>query len=264
MTSEAQLIFIRHGQHEQGSGFSDPSGLTDLGRQEARNVGLSLSIDLTRTKALSVDNVRSLATIALALLPRTPDDQIMDTVTSLKNQGTLLPTAALSYLPIRDKAFESQLSSAFSDGAALKFLVDHSDEYRLRHDEEMSSYSTLSFEVASAIKYFYDKFQADTDFYRLFCGREFVYACFRAKLIEGVEGRDARDNYIEWYSRTVERSSTAREDVASLLFSRDQAGEVIFKLTDDYGETFFQLEDIEEIIKGYENKFGSENSKEDR
>ncbi len=245
--------------------MTDPhvSGLTERGRREARAVGAKLDVDLDETKALSVNNIRSLATVALALYPEINDDEIPKKILQLKNSRQLLTTPKLSYLPVEDKNFEEQLATFFHQGRALRFLVDNSDEHILTKGTAMSSYSTLANEAASTLMYYYQKYKLgeksqqpdDKDLYRIFCGREFVYGCFRAKLIENMQGVGARDDYVDWYGDTIEWSHEAREDIALTRITRSANDDIKFNLKDNYGEMQFGINDVENIMRDYQEKF---------
>ncbi len=264
MTPETHLIFIRHGQQERADSTDPhPSGLTERGRREARSIGAKLDIELSETKALSVDNNRSLATVALALYPEIQDDEITNKVLRLKESQQLLTTPKLSYMPVEDKGFEEQLANSFYQGRALRFLVDKSDEHVLAENTKMSTYSILANEAARTLKYFYQKYTLsdklyppdEKDLFRIFCGREFVYASFRAKLLENTQGIEARDAYVSWYSDTIEWSHEAREDVASTKIVRSINDNIEFSLKDSYGEMQFGIDDVEKIIHDYQEKF---------
>lgn len=265
MAPKTHLIFIRHGQQEP-AGSENPhfSGLTELGRAEARSVGGKLDLKHAETKVLSVDNARSLATVALALYPKINDEEINDKILQLKESRQLITTSKLSYLPVEDKEFEKQLANSFSQSTALRFLVDHSDAHRLTDNARMSSYSTLAYEAANAIEYFYKKAQKDVlveletsenDLYRVFCGREFVYACFRAKLLENTHGVGARDEYVDWYGEFVEWSHEAREDIAITTIQDTEDDDSKFLLRDSYGQVVFGVSEIKTIIIDYQDRF---------
>lgn len=255
---------MRHGQQEHADSIDPhPCGLTDRGRGEARAVGAKLDIDLGETRVLSVDNIRSLATVALALYPAIDDDEILDKVRELKRSRQLLVTPKLSYMTVQDKNFEEQLANSFYEGRALRFLVDNSDQHVLNNGTKMSSYSILANEAASTLMYHYQKYTLSKksepsngkDSYRIFCGREFVYACFRAKLLENTRGIQARDDYINWYSGTVEWSHEAREDIALTKIIKSTNNDATFNLTDRYGEMQFGVNDVERVIRDYQEKF---------
>lgn len=264
MSPETHLIFIRHGQQVRAdSADPHPSGLTDRGRAEARTIGAKLDVELGETKVLSVDNTRSLATVALALYPAIDDNEILDKIRELKDSRRLLTTPKLSYMQVEDKEFEAQLASSFYESKALRFLIDNSDEHVLNSGTEMSSYSILANEAASTLMYHYQKLALmednqlvdDRNTYRIFCGREFVYACFRAKLLENMHGIEARDNYVNWYGDSIEWSHEAREDVASAKIIKSENNNVTFNLTDKYGEVQFGVEDVEKIINDHQVMF---------
>ena len=242
-----------------------PSGLTERGRSEARAIGSKLEIDITETKAFSVDNIRSLATVALALNPNIQDEEITDNVLQLKKSQRLFITPKLSYMAIKDKGFEERLSSSFYRSKALRFLIDNSDTHVLMDGEKMSSYSFLANEAARTLRYFHHKYtlndkmspQDQKDLYRIFCGREFVYASFRAKLLESIRGVEARDDYVTWYGDNIEWSSEAREDVATVKITKSINNDIEFSLKDSYGEMQFGITDVEKIIYDYREKFSN-------
>lgn len=266
MAKETHLIFMRHGEQEHTDSVSPhSSGLTERGRDEARAVGVKLNINLNETRAFSVDNIRSLASVALALYPDTRDEEITDTVLRLRESQQLSVTPRLSYMPVEDSKFEERLADSFYQSRALRFLVDKSDEHVLAGGKRMSSYTLLANEAARALKYFHQKYVLDDeillqdakDVYRVFCGREFVYASFRAKLLENTLGVEARDNYIAWYSSNVEWSREAREDIATTKIFKSKNNSTEFSLKDSYGEMQFGISDVEKIISDYQDKFSN-------
>lgn len=256
---------MRHGQQEPAASQNPHfSGLTELGRHEARAIGGKLDVDISETKIFSVNNMRSLSTIALALYPHITDKEIPEVIQDLKDNDQLIVTPKLSYLPIEDRDFEDKLASSFSQGKALKFLVEHSDEYKSESGALISSFSTLAHEAASTIDYFIQKIheyneelasQQEREIYRIYCGREFVYAGFRAKIIGNTQGIRSRDEYVDWYSDTVEWSHRARQELAIGRVQKNLDSSVSVKLKDSYGEMQLSTDEVQNVINEYNDSF---------
>lgn len=263
MSRETQLIFIRHGQHEtSGVDNPHPSGLTELGRDEARTIGQKLTVQPERIRAFSVNNARSLATVALALYPETDDSSIQQRIDALRAEKRLTVKASLGYAPIADPRFEEELSMAFYQSRNLEFLVAYTDDYRLSKGDPISSYSSIAYDMASLVKERHsgnliNLAQGETadDEHELYCAREFSYACFRAKLEEVINGIDERDRFVEWYGKNVEWLPEARQDVVPIKVTTDASGLSRVTLNDRYGKLEFGIDDIEKIIQDYQAKF---------
>ncbi len=262
MSRETQLFFIRHGQHASSSVEAPhPSGLTELGREEARTVGQKLTVDPELLLAFSVNNARSLATVAFALHPETDDSDIRQRINELRAEKRLMVRDSLAYAPIADPDFEERLGNAFYQRRNLEFLVEHTDNYRLTTGDAISSYSSISYDIATLVKKHHDNNLLDLErdkqdeVNELYCAREFNHACFRAKLEEGINGIDGRDHYVRWYGENIEWSSEARQDIAPIKIMANNDGKGRVHLNDRYGELEFDIEEIEKIIQNFQTKF---------
>ena len=262
MSRETQLFFIRHGQHESSS-VETPhaSGLTELGREEARTVGQKLAVDPETLLAFSVNNARSLATVAFALYPETNDSDIRQRIDELRAEKRLMVRDSLGYAPIADPEFEERLGNAFYQSKNLDFLVKYTDDYRLTTGDEISSYSSIAYDIATLVKEHHDDNllglgQGEQDgVHELYCAREFNYACFRAKLEESINGLDGRDQYVRWYGENIEWSPEARQDIAPIKITTAHDGNSRVRLNDRYGELEFDIEKIEKLIQDFQTKF---------
>jgi|688.fasta_scaffold00232_40 hypothetical protein len=267
MVEEINLNFIRHGKHNTSKDDPLPEicGLLNEGVVEARSVGERLELDPDYTVVFTIENDRSLATSFLVLYP--DKDLEEHNIGQCLANGKIKTSPQLGYKPVNDPTFSSMVGRAFKQGTNLAFLVGQSDSYRLSTGNEVSSYTAIAYEVALIVdKYIKicqswpsraSKRNEHLALQRVFCAREFVYPCFRAKLLEQVEGIDARDAYVRWYGESMEWNSAARTDVSTICIEHIYASESFDRITisDEYGTLVIDPSYINNIIAEYEELF---------
>jgi hypothetical protein len=82
----------------------------------------------------------------------------------------------------------------------------------------------------------------------LICGREFIYACFRAELTKAVWGTPRRDSYVSWYEEYAELNDDARAAIMDIrvIEGKDNKGPA-FALSDSFGQLNFDLRTLYDV-----------------
>ena len=233
------INFIRHGDHNPIDGEVLYGGLSNLGRQEARSIAYKLDLRNDKATVYTVDNARSMGTVAIALDPKIKDSAIDKTVKSLLSNHTITVDGQLNYNSQEADEYITDLNEAFFAARALRFFAEKSDEY---HDDKHSTYSSMATTIAK-----YVESSVDPSRNVLILAREFFYPSFRAKLIELKHGIKKRDYYADWYGDNIEWNPEARTDVSRVSLNLSSHRYV---LSDKYGEEEFNSDNLETIIRG--------------
>lgn len=266
MVEEINLNFIRHGKHNTSQDpLHEVYGLLEEGEAEARSVGERLHLNPDYTVAFTTENNRSIASTFLVLYP---DQELHDhNINRSIANGKIKTSSRLGYKPVRDPEFSSKIGRAFKQRTNLAFLVEHSDNYRLSTGNEVSSYTAMAYEVALILDkyinicqswpYRTSKRNEHLALQRVFCAREFIYPCFRAKLFEQIAGVEVRDAYVRWYGENIEWNNVARTDVSSICIEHAYDAEPLDRITisDEYGNLIVDPTHIQNIITEYEELF---------
>lgn len=230
------INFIRHGDHKRIGKELLFCGLTKRGCDEARELHTGLSLDAAKTIAYSVNNLRSIGTIALALCPELSNDRVETAAQALIQNCTLRVDDGLDYMREEREEYYTKLEAAFFASDALSFFVHKSDDFS---NNRLSTYSTMASEVAKRI------ITKCTSGNTVILAREFFYPSFRAKLIEIKDGRERRDHYASWYGDNMEWNPETRRKVSGVIHLESENG---FVLCDSYGMVEFSNEDLRKII----------------
>lgn len=230
------INFIRHGDHKRINKELLFCGLTTRGCDEARKLHTELGLDTAKTVAYSVNNLRSIGTVALALYPELSNDRVENAAQTLIQNGTLRIDNGLDYVREEREEYYTKLEAAFFASNALSFFVHESDDFS---NNRLSTYSTMASEIAKRIM---TKYTSDNI---VVLAREFFYPSFRAKLIEIRDGRRRRDYYASWYGDNMEWNPESRRKVNGVIHAESKKS---FVLCDSYGIVEFSNEDLSKII----------------
>jgi len=238
----SNIDFIRHGDHKAVDGESLYCGLNECGCNEARLLQNRLNLTGNKIIAYSVDNLRSIGAITLALNPEIDNAEVEGVAKTLVANGIICTDNRLDYARQERSDYREDLDIAFFTSKALRFFVNRSDRFQT---DGFSTYSTMASEVARRIVNSRDG--DDT----IVLAREFFYPSFRAKLIEAKDGVGKRDYYADWYGEHVEWNPDARKQVNKVIGCPNRRG---FILRDEYGEIEFSSRDLSKIMKGMNNE----------
>ena len=255
--SNVVLVFHRHLEHVVSSDVENRLySLSNEDLNYAEDVSnLTRKTDLNVT--FSVDNLRSYLTSYFILKP----EEILTLALGSEDQVKLFEkiktehkhtirdlSSKLSYKDTHGTEFDRAMDKAFKDLRPLDFQVKESDGFRER-GEDISSYSFIASEISGVIlKYFKiknrrhdlsEKKYGNKNLFRTFCAREFIYACFRAKITEKVLGKEERDKYIKYFSE-----NRGSKFIGIISFSEN--GEVVME--DDFGELACNITVLEDLI----------------
>ena len=226
----SELIFMRHGNHIPDSNDNELfSGLTSSGCDEMRLIGSRLVQQ--EMKAYTVNNDRSLGSVALALDPEITNGALAEEVSSLVGCGKIKVDNRLQYLEHENPVFQEGLEEAFFAGECLKFFVKESDRFL-----GVSTYSCMASNIADIITEYTDS---------LLCAREFFYPSFRAKMTHLKLGEKLSMHYVDYYCSEVELNPDARIQTQTVEIRGSN-----YRLTDEYGHLDFNDNDIIVIKEG--------------
>ena len=252
-----RLIFFRHGQHPESVSDHDPD-LTGLGAQEAQDLGHRVQVNERQSVGFYIDNLRSLMSMTRVMEPDAPEDSIHLSAQNLIKRYKIKTDPSLNYKVAPSGDFRRDLDSAVETGRVLRFLVEQSDNYDSNNSADISTYSSIGRECAKIIKKYTSVEKqwvkinqatpyADKNLYRLFCAREFIVACMRAKLTEHILGIDKRNEFVDWYEQSVENNGAGRAEYTIITVEPGKAGQRII-LTDNFGRLEFNPQVLDEIL----------------
>jgi hypothetical protein len=232
-----KIIFMRHGEHISRNGDDGMlCGLTRGGRDEMRSVGKIIETE-NIVRAYSVENLRSLGSLALAIIPELEDAILENTIFELRSVGRLTIDSDLQYANTVNEEFLQSLNDAFYAGRCLRFHVDESDNYSQKSSDLLSTYSRMASIAANKI--------LTSQQTSLVCAREFFYPSLRSKLTMMKLGEKAFNHYVDYYCSEVELNPVARRQIQVVTRMGSD-----YKLYDSYGELEFTDEDLLSIKKG--------------
>jgi hypothetical protein len=231
-----KLSFVRHGEHE-----GERSELTNFGKQEMGDVKERLEFNDTII-VFYPPGSRFQESAEILLGERDSDYKRRE-------------VRDLSYLRINQKtSYYEGLIDSIRARRCLEYHVLFSDAHIQESGEHISSYTTMA-ALTSRLLLKYINIQnrlpegRNIDIQRVFCAREFIWASFRAKLIELKYGKDEMLEYVDWYSNTQEGNPEARKNIANITFNSSLGSSMTIHLSDKYGEEDITISDLENIIQ---------------
>lgn len=221
----SELVFMRHGKHIP-DGYDNElfSGLTRSGCDEMRSIGFRL-LKHGIEKACTVNNDRSLGSVALVLDPEISNDTLAEEIDYFVRSGKIKVDTRLQYLDYDNPVFQENLEEAFLAGECLRFFVKASDRF-----SGVSTYSDMAANMADIITEYTNS---------LLCAREFFYPSFRAKMTHLKLGERSSMQYVDYYCSEVEWNPDARAQAQIV----ERKG-LNYRLSDEYGYLEFNENDI--------------------
>ncbi len=237
-----KLFFVRHG--EQGEGYS---ALTESGRDEMKEVG----------EILGCNN-----TVIVFYPPGTRFVQSAEILLgNLNSPYKRREVRNLSYRRINQNTpYYEGLIDSIRARRCLEYHIHYSDNHIRESGEHISSYTTMAALTSRLLLKYIDiqnRFSDDStvDIQRVFCAREFIWSCFRAKLIELKYGKEAMLEYVDWYSQTQEGNPDARKSIACISSIASENSSNVIHISDVYSEEEIPVSDLECIIEQEEDLF---------
>lgn len=255
--ASVRIDFIRHSEHINEDKDSD---LTPNGFNEAEQLASKLSINYEQSLGVSVGNFRSLFTTLAIVAP----ELVMDVSGDIEkiSKHRVVVDGNIQYSdPSEHENFLRDMISAVNEKRVFKFLFEESDKYNNSKYELITSYRTMSRYLARLVlKYCkvaknWEKVSSkkiDKTLYRVVCGKEYFFPCFRADILlrrNGIE--DARE-YVNWYIENVEYKDSARTETAEISISVKNS-DIILELVDSFGRIEFDTKTLEDIIGDNQN-----------
>ncbi len=231
-----ELFFIRHGEH----GGENPV-LTDTGKEEMCKV--KERIELSGTSIVFHPPGARFSETAEIILGK------MDSAFKRRE------VRQLSYLRIdQTTPYYKGLIESIKARKCLEYHVLNSDNHIRETGENISSYTTMAALVSKLLlKYVGIQQNSSSEqilgIQRVFCAREFIWASFRAKLLELKYGEDAMFEYVDWYSQTQEGNAEARKSVAHISTELNKENGISIHLSEEYGEEVVSISELETIIQ---------------
>ena len=239
-----KLFFVRHG--EQGK---ENSALTDFGREEMREVGENLDFNNT----------------VIVFYP--PGTRFIESTEILLGNLNLPykrhEVRDLNYRRMNQETpYYEGLIDSIRARRCLEYHIHYSDNHIKESGEHISSYTTMAALTSRLLLKYIDiqnRLPEDrvVDIQRVFCVREFIWSCFRAKFIEQKYGKEAMLEYVNWYSRTQEGNPDARKSVASISSNTLDNSSSVIHISDVYGEEEITVADLECIIEQERDLLGN-------
>jgi len=230
-----ELFFVRHGEHG-GEGAI----LTEQGKGEMFEVGENISPNNT------------------VVVFHPPGERFVESAQVIlgeqDSEYKRKEVRQLSYMKMDTSTpYYKNLIDSIRAKRCLEFHILHSDDYIKESGVHISSYTTMSALTSRLLLKYIDiqnRLREDrmVDIQRVFCAREFVWACFRSKIIEIKNGRDEMFRYVEWYTNTQEGNPDARKSVARVFFGDPYENGVI-KISDIYGDEEFSISELNLILQ---------------
>lgn len=243
MKLNAEYAFIRHGEHptKSNQGVEYTGGLTQLGIEEARQIGRNLNFIATSpARALTIANRRSITTGALALTSNLDYAEVEPVTKKYMESGRIAIDSRLDYKRAPHN-FVEELNDAFLASRGLEFLVLSSREDRWRDSAPISTYDDMAHVVARRLSLITETYEP-----QIVCAREFFYPSLRAKLIEQENGTAARDDYVEWYGEEMEWNSDARTQIQTVQIA-EASGQNKLLIKDAYGTSEYPISILGEV-----------------
>lgn len=247
------LIFFRHGQHLT----IEDGGLNEEGIKEMRALGESFAVNEMQSIAFYANNLRTFTSALLTLYPDIDSGSLEKIAKNTNIRNKVKELSSLTYKSIREGEFKEGLANAVTQNKVLRFLVHKSDAYAV-HTAEASTYKNISYNMAGLIRKYVRVGEAwknlnerkefeDKNLYRLFCGREFIFATFRACLTEAVLGKEARDSFLDNYERADTDENRRNIIRISITLADDNSANLV--LDDGYGKLFFDTYVLDAIME---------------
>ncbi len=254
--SNIVLQFVRHGDHDISDKNIGSREYPLMAESKDRLLELKkeLGINPDTTVGWAGDNKRSIDTVGILVNPEESKE-----ISNLNKKFKIVVAPELLYkMDSNFKSFKDYLGLSIEQKNLFRVVVEHSDSFKKETGYDFTSYADMYQVIAEYIDRYVSilekwekvSFKYNTDsLYRVFCANEYFYASFRSKMEEVLHGKEARDNYVDWYEKNFERNEERKYEEQSLSISRDQNKRVVLNIKDPYGEISFRKEDLSMIIK---------------
>ncbi len=238
------LCFVRHGDHDKQENLSEYFfPLTERWKQEVDYVKSIHNINELQSIWFAAENKRSIDTVCRIIWS--------EWVKRFKVLNNLL------YINMSPWIFLEWLNESIKNKKVMRRTIYNSDELMRLIGYKQSSYTVMAQDVCNIILKYCKLFPhwekisiryEDKNLYRVFCGKEFIYASFRAKVIETICWIEEKERYVSWYEKNLDNRPEAR--LEKIVIRIHKEWELIkILLIDWYGEMNIPIEVIEEIVK---------------
>lgn len=238
-----EMLEINVVRHAESKSDDLTIGLSDIGMQEARDLGLKYDLNGNYPKTMiSPFHPRFTSTLALMTRPELKTRQISRYITESIIIGRFVINNDLDYRsPEANPEFQYLMDKAYKDKENLRFLFTEAEKFNTEKIE-ISSAQSMHNVMAKTIQdqvHEYDN-QVSTSAINIICAREFFFPSFKLEMINRVDGSSAANNYIEWYSENMERTEFAHLKIGKIaIIGCELSREVT--ISDDFGELSFGI-----------------------
>ena len=234
-----EINVVRHAETQT----DDPTGLSNVGKQEARELGLKYGFNESCPKSMvSPSHPRFTSTVALITRPALESVQISDYISESIISGHLSINNGLDYRPTDiSPEFQDLMNKAYKEKNNLRFLFYEAKKFN-KGNVEISSAQSMHNIIAKTIQeqvVEYDNNSSDLA-KNIICAREFFFPSFKLVMLDRIEGHLAADNYIEWYSEYMERNESAHLNIGKIAVIGSKLSREII-ISDEFSELNFGI-----------------------
>lgn len=252
--SEIKMEFVRHGDHDQFNQTLDNKDLplVDESTQRIQALRENLGINPDTSVAWSGDNKRSIDTCNILL-----NTQEQDEVEKLEKNYKIAVDPNLLYKRSANfKDFKEYLGLPEEQKKVFRAIVEHSEDFKRETGSDFTSYADLCNVVVDyVIRYtrILDRWEkisfkySTRSLFRIFCANEYFYSSFRSLIELASGGKEARDEYVNWYEDNFERNEERKHEEQSVTISRNDDKLVSIVIKDSYGEINIGLDQLMRI-----------------
>jgi len=208
---------------------------------------------MPQTIWFSADNIRSMQSVIAAMWWN--EEQRWKHNEFLKN-GRIKTMEELSYVQVNDDDFSRWLLDSIKERKVMRRTIKNSDMLMQELWYKQSSFSVMAQDVAKILLRYYNALKTrnninkeyeDRNLYRIFCGKEFIYASFRAKIIELLYWNQSQEAYIDWYESAMENKRSTRTEIWKIVV-QECRWVIKFKIEDSYWEDIVDREALGAIL----------------
>lgn len=251
-----KLFFIRHGEHDKNdweyNEYNYP--LTEKGIQEIHKIREKINANITQTIWFTANNTRSMQSCIVAMWWW--EEQRLQHTEFLKHKR-IQPLKELSYLKANDNMFSDGLLTSIKEKKVMRRTINNSDRLMQELWYKQSAFSVMAEDVSNILLRYHkilntwnkvNHTYVDKNLYRIFCGKEFIYASFRAKIIDLLYGNNEKEAYIDWYEKHIENKWCGRREIG-MITVEEVSDCVKFRIKDSYWEEIIEKTMLDIILK---------------
>lgn len=250
---EIKINFIRHSEHQDDS---DESKLTFQGVEEASKLAHYLCINKEQALGISPSILRSVLTTFAVISPQS-SVEFIDELDKISRHRILIDDNLQYSNPDIHPIFAERLYEAFKNKNVFKFLVLESDTFNSEDYSLITSYTSMVRFLSKLILKYAKIFPSweriseqkeDKVLYRVVCGKEYFYPCFRAEMTKKILGDEEFAKFLDWYTSNIEYKDSSRLEIAEISIQVHENNKVVAYLKDGYGILEIPINELEQVL----------------